>query len=133
MHPAGPTDDRGPIAVPGVSEGRGRGLFAVRAIRAGTLIHRACTIEIPAAQCPVLDRMQPLGDFYFQHPEDPEAGLMALGLMSLCNHADRPNADIVFVHEPGLGWLAELVALEPIRPGAEITYRYKCPLWFPEI
>lgn len=123
--------NRPSLAAPAAVPGCGRGLFAVDAIAAETLIERACTVEIPARQCPELDRMQPLGDFYFEHPEDHEAGLMALGLMSLCNHADTPNADIRFVQEDGLGWVAELVALAEIAAGEEITYRYKCPLWFP--
>lgn len=121
------------LAAPGVSSGRGRGLFALGAIPAGTLIDRACTIPIAAEQCPILDRLQPLGDFYFAHPEDPTAGLLALGLMSLCNHADAPNADVLFVDGGGaLGWFADLVAVADIEAGAEITYRYRCALWFSE-
>jgi len=121
---------RGGKAVPAQTRGRGRGLFAAAAIATGELIDRACTIPIAVAQCPTLDRLQPLGDFYFRHPEDENAGLMVLGLASLCNHADAPNADVLFVNGNGLGWLADLVALRAIRPGEEITYRYRCPLWF---
>lgn len=122
---------RGP-ASPGASPGRGRGLFAFQAIPAGALIERACTIPIAAEQCSVLDGLQPLGDFYFQHPEDDAAGLLVLGLASLCNHADPANAEVLFVPGGGLGWLADLIALRAIREGEEITYRYRCPLWFPE-
>lgn len=130
--PAAYWRDRPCLAVPGVAGDCGRGLFALTEIPAGALIERACTIEISRGQCPVLDAIQPLGDFYFEHPEDPQAGLMALGLMSLCNHSEQPNADIRFVAVLGLGWMAELAALAPISRHAEITYRYKCPLWFPE-
>ncbi len=136
LPPAPPADgfwqDRTSLAAPRAVPGCGRGLFAIAPIAAGTVIDRACTVEVAAAQCPDLDRMQPLGDFYFEHPEDSRAGLMALGLMSLCNHADSANADVRFTREDGLGWMAELVALAPIAAGSEITYRYKCPLWFPE-
>jgi SET domain-containing protein len=116
-----------PRAVPG----KGRGLFAVAPIAAGEVLDRACTVPISAEQCLALDRMLPLGDFYFAHPEDARRGLMVLGLASLCNHADQPNADVTYRHDDGLGWIAELVALSDIAAGAEITYRYRCQLWFP--
>lgn len=120
------------LARPGYSRLGGRGLFALVPIAAGTLIDRACSIEIDAEQTVPLDAMQPLGDFYFEHPADKRAGLMALGLMSLCNHADDPNADIRWQWQPDIGWIASLVSLRPIAAGEEITYRYKCALWFPK-
>jgi SET domain-containing protein len=120
-------------AVPRVSPGRGRGLFALVPIGRGELIDRACTIPITVEQCLTLDLMRPLGDFYFADPDDPRAGLMILGLASLCNHADAPNADVRFRDGGAVGWLAELVAIADIAAGAEITYRYKCQLWFDEV
>lgn len=120
-------------AVPRVSPGRGRGLFALVPIRRGELIDRGCTVLISVEQCPVLDRLQPLGDLYFAHPENPKAGLMVLGLAGLCNHADTPNADVRWVDGGNLGWLADVIAIADIAAGEEITYRYKCPLWFEEV
>jgi hypothetical protein len=99
-------------------------------IPAGALIERACTVEIGEDQAPVLDRIRPIGDFYFAHPLNKKAGLMAFGLMSLLNHAESPNADVQFVHDPVAGWLCDLIAAAPIAAGEEITYRYKCALWF---
>ncbi len=123
-------DARPSLAGPGRAPHRGRGLFARAAIPAGALIERACTVEIGADQTETLDAMHPIGDFYFEHPENERAGLMAFGLMSLLNHAETPNADVRFSHDPIAGWLIDLVALAPIAAGEEITYRYKCPLWF---
>jgi SET domain-containing protein len=117
-------------AVPGISPGRGRGLFAGEAIAKGEEIERTCTVFIDAAQALALDKMLPLGDFYFQHPLAKEEGLMVLGLASLCNHADDPNADVRFEEGGACGWIAVLHALRDIGAGEEITYRYKCPLWF---
>jgi len=125
--------DRPGKAIPRVSPGRGRGLFALRPIRAEELIDRAFTVPISIEQCPQLDRLRPLGDLYFADPEDARAGLMVFGLASLCNHADKPNADVRFRGGGGLGWLADLVAICDIAAGEEITYRYKCPLWFDEV
>lgn len=118
-------------AEPGVVPGCGRGLFACADLAEGEVIDRACTAEIDAAQALVLDDMHPVGDFYFEHPEDKTRGLMVFGLPSLINHSDDPNAHVRFEHEAGFGWIAVLYALQPIEAGAEITYRYRCPLWFP--
>jgi hypothetical protein len=112
--------------VPGHSPGRGRGLFAV----AGEVIDRACTVYIGEHQTKPLDAMQPLGDFYFEHPRSKEAGLMVLGLASLCNHANPANTNVRFEEDALCGWIAVLYALDAIAPGAEVTYRYRCPLWF---
>ncbi len=117
--------------VPGISPGRGRGLFAAEPIAAGEIIERACTVYIDAEQALRLDKMLPLGDFYFQHPLSKEEGLMVLGLASLCNHADDPNADVRFEDGGRCGWVAVLHALRDIPKGGEITYRYRCQLWFP--
>lgn len=118
------------LAAPGKSRFGGRGLFAQREIATGALIDMACTVQISQEQCLQLDEMHPIGDFYFAHPENPKAGLMAYGMMSFCNHADIANADIRWRQHDSLGWMAILVALHPISQGEEITYHYKCPLWF---
>lgn len=118
------------LAAPGKSRFGGRGLFALRAIAAGSIIDMACTVEISEGQCLQLDEIHPIGDFYFAHPENPKAGLMAYGMMSFCNHAESANADIRWARHDSLGWMALLVALNSISEGEEITYRYKCPLWF---
>lgn len=124
--------NRPSLAAPGISPLGGRGLIALKDIEPGTLIDMACTVEILEAQAKPFDKMQPLGDFYFAHPANPKAGLMAYGLMSFCNHSDHASADMCWVCHPSLGWLAQLVAVSPIAAGEEITYRYKCPLWFAE-
>ncbi len=118
------------LAAPGLSRHGGRGLVALAAIGKGALIERACTVEIHEVQAKPLDDMRPLGDYYFAHPENVKAGLMAFGLMVLCNHAEDANADILWWKSPALGWFADLVARRDISAGDEITFRYRCPLWF---
>lgn len=117
-------------AVPGIAPGKGRGLFAAVAIGCGEIIDRACTVPLDSAQCDALEAILPLGDHYFGHPADADSGLIVLGLPSLCNHADSPNAEVVWRHENGLGWIAELTAQEDIAADAEITRRYRCRPWF---
>jgi hypothetical protein len=119
-----------PGVAPGVSPGRGRGLFATAPHAAGSLLERCCTIPLTSAQCDALEGILPLGDYYFRHPANGEEGLLLLGLISLANHAEEPNALVRYVHSEGIGWIAELVALRPIASGEEITHRYRCAPWF---
>lgn len=115
---------------PGHSPGRGRGLFATGPIAAGEVLERCCAIELTSEQCDRLEDLLPLGDHYFRHPADPERGLLLLGLVSLVNHSDAPNAEVRFAHDDALGWTAELAALRALAPGEEILHRYRCPPWF---
>lgn len=117
-------------AAPGESAGRGRGLFAIAPIASGEAVDRCCTIPLTSEQCDQLENILPLGDYYFRHPENPDEGLLLLGLASLANHAEQPNARILFTRDAAIGWIAELVALRPISPGEEITHRYRCTPWF---
>lgn len=119
------------LAAPRAAPGAGRGLFALADIAAGTLIDVAFSVPITPEQCRILDDIHPIGDFPFEHPEDKSAALMLFGLISLCNHAETPNAELAWRNGGAIGWLAELVACADIPAGVEITYRYKCPLWFP--
>jgi hypothetical protein len=117
-------------AAPGASPGRGRGLFATAPIATGEVVDRCCTIPLTSEQCDQLESILPLGDYYFRHPENPDEGLLLLGLISLANHADDPNARIAFTWDAAIGWVAELNALRSIGPGEEITHCYRCAPWF---
>jgi hypothetical protein len=109
--------------------GRGRGLVAVAPLERGELIDRAPTVDLPPGDVAALEATA-VGDFYFGHPADETRGVIVLGLPSLCNHAETPSADLRWRHDPALGWLAELVAIREIEAGEEVTYRYRCELWF---
>lgn len=117
-------------AYPSTVPGKGRGLLAGMDIAPGEKIERCCTVPIGPDLWPILNTLSPLGDFYFDHPEGTEDALVVFGLISLANHDEHPNADIVWTCEEGLGWIAELTALTPIARGEEITYRYRCGAWF---
>jgi len=114
---------------PAVIAGKGRGVVAQAPIRAGELIDEACTVPLENEHCDVIEKT-PLDDHYFAHPSDDSAGLLVLGLPSLCNHDDDPNAGTSYRHQDELGWIVVLTALKDIRPGEEITRRYACPIWF---
>jgi SET domain-containing protein len=108
---------------------RGRGVFARTAIAPGTLIEAAPVLVIPAADFPALDRTI-IHDYYFHWDGDPEGvgrGALGFGLVTLCNHASRPNAkvDRNFAQQT-----LDLIATSPIAPGDEVTIDYGCTLWF---
>ena len=108
---------------------KGRGVFAIAPIPAGTLIEAAPVIIMPAADCARLDKTI-LHDYYFHWDGDPDGegrGAVALGLVSLCNHAKRPKARVRRNYARDT---LDLVALAPIAAGDEITIDYNCALWF---
>ncbi len=115
---------------PQVTPGAGRGLFTLSSVEKGELLERAVTNVLEPAHCVALDEIHPVGDFYFQHPERPDSGLLVFGLISLCNHQEVPTAQLRFVREGTLGLVAELIAAMDLPEGAELTLRYKCALWF---
>jgi SET domain-containing protein len=108
---------------------KGRGIFAGAPIAAGTIIEMAPVIIVPAEQCRLLDQTI-LHDYYFHWDGDPEGvgrGALALGLLALCNHSRRPRA---WVRRNFAQSTLDLIALESIAAGEEVTIDYNCPLWF---
>jgi len=124
---------------------KGRGVFAVAPIAAGTLIEAAPVILVPAAQCALIDQTI-LHDYYFDWDGEADGapnnapdnasggaawgegrGAVALGLVALCNHSRRPRAR---VRRNVPQCTLDLVALVPIAAGDEVTIDYNCPLWF---
>ncbi len=108
---------------------RGRGVFARTAIAPGTVIEAAPVLVIPASDCPALDRTI-IHDYYFHWDGDPEGvgrGALGLGLVTLCNHASRPNAR---VERNFARRTLDLIATGPIVAGEEVTIDYGGTLWF---
>jgi uncharacterized protein len=111
------------------SAGRGRGVFALKAIVPGRVIEAAPVIILPAEECPALDQTV-IYNYYFHWDGDPDGegrGALALGLLSLCNHSSRPRAR---VHRNYARLTLDLIATLPIEPGEEVTIDYGCALWF---
>jgi hypothetical protein len=115
---------------PSRAPGKGRGVFALAPIRRGEVIDEACTLALDSAECAEIEKTK-AGDHYFAHPDDQAAGLLVLGLPSLCNHSDHPNAGTSFRRDEKIGMVVVLVALRDIARGEEVTRRYACPVWFP--
>lgn len=107
-------------------QGKGRGVFSREPVRAGMVICTAPTLELPD-----WERIEQtsLGSFYFGHPVDDNAGMLVFGWISLLNHADPANSTVEW-EQTEQGWLAALRAIRDIGVGDELTYQYRCGLWF---
>ena len=105
---------------------KGRGVVATGPIAAGTEIVTCPVIVYDDADAGRISKTR-LGDYNFRFGERQQRACIILGVISLCNHADEPNAEIV-CHEPEQ--LVTLLAVAPIAAGEEICIRYRRPLWF---
>ena len=108
--------------------GKGRGVFVTRTFARGELLATCPTLELSPADCRRLDGTA-LHNHYFTSA-DVAGGLLALGLLTLVNHATPPNADWDYRQDPDAGWLADLRAAREIEAGEEVTIDYNTELWF---
>jgi ribosomal protein S18 acetylase RimI-like enzyme len=116
----------------GHSPGRGRGVFALRAFKAGETIERAPVIPFPPEQWRLMDQSV-LEEVCFCWGVDGKDGAVGLGFASIYNHSFTPNARYIRrlddLH-------LEYVALRDIETGEEILTNYNCepddmtPVWF---
>ena len=110
--------------------GKGRGVFARRAIRKGEVIETVPMLVLTAAEFE--DRLAgtSLANYCFAWGEGKAA--LALGYGSLYNHSYRPNARYDDVGPR----TKEFTALRDIAPGEEITVNYhgeprsRAAIWF---
>jgi hypothetical protein len=58
---------------------------------------------------------------------DDKRDCIALGIISMCNHSESPNAEWVFDRK---NLLVTLKTNKYIPAGTEITIKYGCKLWF---
>jgi SET domain-containing protein len=105
---------------------KGRGLVATEEIAVGTAIVTCPVIVYDDADAGRISKTR-LGDYNFRFGDRQNRACIVLGVISLCNHAEEPNAEIV-CHEAEQ--TVTLMALRPIAEGEEICIRYRRPLWF---
>lgn len=105
---------------------KGRGLVATQAIAEGTAIATCPVIVYDDADAGRISKTR-LGDYNFRFGGRQNRSCIVLGVISLCNHAEQPNAEIQ-CHEAEQ--MVTLVALRAIAEGEEICIRYRRPLWF---
>lgn len=113
--------------------GKGRGVFARRAIRNGEVIERAPVLVLPLSD--VMrgpDDWTGLGNYCFEWGKDRVA--LALGFGSLYNHSFQPNAR--YDDESRRARIKVFSALRDITLGEEITINYngdpedRAAVWF---
>ncbi|HTA92429.1 MAG TPA: SET domain-containing protein, partial [Polyangiaceae bacterium] len=128
-----PDDGNSSSVYLGVSQRKGRGVFARRPITAGEVFETAPVLVVPAAQWSSVEKTV-FFDYTFEWGWDGEAAAIALGYGSLYNHSYTPNAR----YEKRLEDAAiDFVALRELEVGEEILINYngkpeaRDPLWFP--
>ena len=106
-----------------ISAIHGRGVFAQKAIKIGTIIEEAPIIKMRLQEMTV--RKQMLLNYYaFMIDEQNEYTGIALGYGSLYNHSDNCNATYYFDKEKEL---MIFEAIQPISKNQEITINYLGP------
>jgi uncharacterized protein len=98
--------------------GKGRGVFARRAIHAGVVIERVPVVVLPIEEIGSAEMRSRLSDYCFLWGRDTVA--LALGYGSLYNHSYRPNAR----YDDEGQRTKVFTALRDIQPGEEITVNY---------
>jgi hypothetical protein len=106
--------------------GKGRGVVATQNVPAGTEIVTCPVIVYDWTDAGRIEKTR-LGDYNFRFGGQAQRACIVLGVISLCNHDDSPNAELVCrEHEEAM----TLVAVRPIAAGEEICIKYRRPLWF---
>jgi SET domain-containing protein len=106
--------------------GKGRGVVATQNVPAGTEIVTCPVVVYDSTDAGRIDKTR-LGDYNFRFGRRAQQSCIILGVISLCNHDDSPNAEIVCREREQT---MTLVALRAIAAGEEICIRYRRPLWF---
>ena len=106
-------------------DGKGRGVIAIEPINAGALLEIAPVIPLTTESSPMPDQILYAYPFLWDDPPFIEA--IALGLISMINHSDEPNAQFEtdIPHK-----IVRVTALRDIAAGEEVTFDYGIPLWF---
>ena len=120
--------------------GKGRGVFCRESLKAGVEIEFCPVIVFNEVDAEFIDKTV-LYNYYFStkflsqetaasfNIQDKEkAGIIAFGILSLCNHSENPNARIEKIVEDGNIWFS-LCALREISPNEEILISYGA-VWF---
>ncbi len=111
-------------------KGKGRGVFARRAIARGEVIEQVPLLIMTSDEYAKGLSHTPLKDYCFAWGDDQV--VLALGYGSLYNHSYKPNARY---EDIGTGTKA-FIALRAIAPGEEITVNYngkprsRAKVWF---
>lgn len=105
---------------------KGRGVVATQDVAAGTEIVTCPVIVYDWTDAGRIDKTR-LGHYNFRFGDQSQRSCIILGVISLCNHDDSPNAELVCREDAEA---MTLVAVRPIAAGEEICIKYWRQLWF---
>lgn len=96
----------------------GRGVFATQDIPANTTIHLADYIKVPEEE---VNNTPTFAKYVFQYSKKYSA--LSLGVGSLFNHSDNPNAEVCF-SKVGEREVMEFYSVKDIKAGEQIFISY---------
>lgn len=99
------------------SAGKGRGIFATKAIRKGEIIEAAPALLVPKKSRKTFERTF-LQHYMFQ-TDDGQDYVLGMGYVAIANHSDQPNAEFDVTKDK-----VTLRATKAIAVGQEITLDY---------
>jgi len=120
--------------------GKGRGVFCKDALKTGIEIESCPGIVFNEIDAAFIDKtilynyyfstkfLSEEAAFAFNIQDKNKAGIVALGMLSLCNHSENPNASVEKLIEDG-SIRFSLRALKEIQPDEEILISYGT-VWF---
>ncbi len=106
---------------------KGRGIIATQDIPKGTLIEAAPVVIFSSKQRLKINETELFKYYFVRQSEYSKSknvnGYLALGLVSLLNHADQPNARVDWIEDEISLW-SHLIAEKDIQQGEEVTMFY---------
>ena len=106
--------------------GKRRGVVATQAIPARTRIVTCPVVTYDWTDAGRIEKTR-LGEYNFRFGDQGQRACLVLGVISLCNHSESANAEVVCNESEET---MTLVATRTIDPGEEICIRYRRVLWF---
>lgn len=121
-----------PILVVAPSTRGGRGVFAAEDIPANTVIEISPVLVISSSDRKHVEKTA-LFDYIFEWGENRDKACIALGYLSLYNHAYDANSEYEMDYETELMLIR---TVKPIKKGQEVLINYNAtandvtPIWF---
>ena len=115
-------------------QARGRGVFTHDKILPGELICYSFSWELSPRDIRRFQRIEELGEYWFEHPTRAEWGLLPAGIVELVNHSETPNCELRWCDQGSLGYVGTLYGLEEILRDSELLIDYGISLpegWVP--
>jgi SET domain-containing protein len=114
------------------TEQKGRGVYCHQNIEANTLIEIAPVVPLSEKDTKIIHETA-LHDYYFSWGDDQKLSAVALGYVSMYNHAKTPNCSYEADFENNT---IKIISLKEIPKGEELTINYNLDfnsdnkLWF---